>query len=269
MTETPSSDELQPVASSAADDIVVVKDLEKRYGHMKAVDGISFTVRRSEIFALAGPNGAGKTSTLEMLETLRSIDGGTATIAGIDVATQPYEIRKIIGVQLQAAAFQDKVTLAESLRMFAAFYGKRIDVAQLLAEVGLNEKARSYPEQLSGGQRQRFSVAVALVNEPQVLFLDEVTTGLDPQARRNMWDLIRSISQRGITIVLTSHYMEEVETLADQLAILDEGKLIALDTPQAMIEQLIGRGFKREAVIQPANLEDVYIDLTGKELRDE
>ena len=250
------------------EDIVVVRDLEKRYGQVTAVKKISFTVRRGEIFAIAGPNGAGKTTTLEMLETLRPAGGGSASIAGIDVAEHPREIRRIIGVQLQSSAFQDKVTLAESLRMFASFYDRSVDTAQLLADVDLAEKAKSYPEQLSGGQRQRFSIAVALVNEPQVLFLDEVTTGLDPQARLNMWEHIKNIRDKGITVVLTSHYMEEVEELADRLAILDEGEIIALDSPKNLIQKLIDSGFRREAQVLPANLEDVYIDLTGKELRD-
>lgn len=249
-------------------DIIVVEGLTKRYGNTTTVKGISFTVREGEVFGILGPNGAGKTTTLEMIEALRSIDEGSVILDGIDVAKHPQKIRHIIGIQLQSSAFYDKVTLREQLVMFASFYGKQVDPMELLRSVELEDKANSYPEKLSGGQKQRFSIASALVNEPRVLFLDEPTTGLDPQARRHLWDLIKSIKKRGITVVLTSHYMEEAQLLCDRLAIMDSGKIIAMDSPKKMIKDLLDRGFKKPEVVEQADLEDVYIDLTGKALRE-
>ena len=248
--------------------IIEVNGLTKQYGGKTVVSSISFSVREGEIFGVLGPNGAGKTTTLEMIEALRPIDAGTVTVDGLDVGHEAAKIKHIIGVQLQSSAFFEKITLREQLVMFASFYGKKIDPMELLQQVDLVEKARSYPEKLSGGQKQRFSIAVALVNEPRVLFLDEPTTGLDPQARRNLWELIQTIKKRGITIVLTSHYMEEAELLCDRLAIMDSGKIIALDTPKKLIKNLLASGFKKPQIVEQANLEDVYIDLTGKALRD-
>lgn len=248
--------------------IIEVQGLTKKYGGKTAVDSISFSVREGEIFGVLGPNGAGKTTTLEMIEALRPIDAGTVTVDGLDVGHEAAKIKHIIGVQLQSSAFFEKMTLSEQLVMFASFYKKVIDPIELLERVDLAEKVKSYPEKLSGGQRQRFSIAVALVNEPRVLFLDEPTTGLDPQARRNLWKLIQKINKRGITIVLTSHYMEEAELLCDRLAIMDNGKIIALDTPKKLIKDLLAKGFKKPQIVEQANLEDVYIDLTGKALRD-
>lgn len=248
--------------------IISVKSLTKRYGKKETVKGISFDVREGEVFGILGPNGAGKTTTLEMIEALRPIDGGSVVLDGIDVAKHPQKIRHIIGIQLQSSAFYDKVTLKEQLRMFGSFYGKSVDPMKLLEDVELTDKANSYPEKLSGGQRQRFSIASALVNEPRVLFLDEPTTGLDPQARRHLWDLIQQIKKRGITVVLTSHYMEEAQLLCDRLAIMDDGNIIALDSPKTMIKDLLGRGFKKPETVEQADLEDVYIDLTGKALRE-
>ena len=248
--------------------IIEVKDLEKTYGDIKVVKGISFEVREGEIFGILGPNGAGKTTTLEMIEALRPIDGGEVLLDSIDVAKHPHRIREIIGIQLQSTAFYDKVTLKEQLNMFASFYGRKIDPMELLDAVELREKASSYPEKLSGGQRQRFSIATALVNDPRVLFLDEPTTGLDPQSRRHLWELVKSIKKRGITVVLTSHYMEEAQLLCDRLAVMDEGKIIALDSPKNMIKDLLKRGFKKKEIVEQADLEDVYIDLTGKALRE-
>lgn len=248
--------------------IIVVEGLTKRYGSTTTVKGISFTVREGEVFGILGPNGAGKTTTLEMIEALRLIDDGSVILDGIDVAKHPGKIKHIIGIQLQSSAFYDKVTLKEQLNMFASFYGKQVDPMELLRSVELEDKANSYPEKLSGGQKQRFSIASALVNEPRVLFLDEPTTGLDPQARRHLWDLITSIKKRGITVVLTSHYMEEAQLLCDRLAIMDSGKIIAMDSPKKMIKDLLGRGFKKPEVVEQADLEDVYIDLTGKALRE-
>lgn len=248
--------------------IIEVSDLTKRYSDKIAVDNISFEVKTGEIFGILGPNGAGKTTTMEMIEAMRPIDDGKVVLDGIDVAKHPQKIKHIIGIQLQSSAFYDKVNLTESLKMFASFYGTKIDPMKLLTDVELADKAKSFPEKLSGGQRQRFSIATALVNNPKVLFLDEPTTGLDPQARRNLWDLIRQIKQRGITVILTSHYMEEAQLLCDRLAIMDNGKIIAMDTPENLIKQLLSRGFKKKQTIEAADLEDVYIDLTGKELRE-
>lgn len=253
---------------SKPNNIIEVDGLTKRYGGKTVVDNISFSVREGEVFGVLGPNGAGKTTTLEMIEALRPIDKGSVTVDGFDVKRDADKIKHIIGIQLQSSAFFEKITLREQLLMFASFYGKTIDPMQLLAQVELTDKVNSYPEKLSGGQKQRFSIASALVNDPRVLFLDEPTTGLDPQARRNLWDLIKSIKSRGITIVLTSHYMEEAEILCDRLAIMDSGKIIALDTPKQLIQDLLGRGFQKKQVVEQADLEDVYIDLTGKALRD-
>lgn len=247
--------------------ILVVKDLQKSYDDKKVVNGISFEVKKGEIFGILGPNGAGKTTTLEMIEALRPIDGGTVTIDGIDVADNPYVIRSIIGVQPQSPAFQDKTKLSELIELFAAAYGERVDVQKFLEEVNLQEKASSFVENLSGGQKQRFSIAAALVHNPKVFFMDEPTTGLDPQARRNLWDLVRDVRDRGITVILTTHYMDEAEILCDRVAIMDQGNIIKLDTPKALIKDLLGRGFKKAQHVEQADLEDVFIDLTGKKLR--
>jgi ABC-2 type transport system ATP-binding protein len=248
--------------------ILEVRDLHKRYGNKVAVDGISFTVEAGEVFGILGPNGAGKTTTLEMIETLREIDGGSVLVNGIDVAKQPQKIKHIIGVQPQSPAFMDKVTLVEQLEQLASAYGQRVHARHLLAEVGLTDKANSFVENLSGGQRQRFSIVASLVHEPKVFFMDEPTTGLDPQARRNLWDLVRTIRDKGTTVVLTTHYMEEAEVLCDRVAIMDSGRIIALDTPDSLIRQLLKRGFNKKQHVAQANLEDVFIDLTGKDLRD-
>ena len=248
--------------------IIDVHGLTKRYGDQTVVKGIDFSVKKGEIFGILGPNGAGKTTTLEMLEALRTIDGGTAVIDGIDVAKHPKKIKDIIGIQLQSTNFYDHLTLTEQLRMFASLYGGKVDVAALLAKVQLTEKAKNYVEQLSGGQKQRFAIASTLVNSPKVLFMDEPTTGLDPQARRNLWELIKQIREEGVTIVLTTHYMDEAELLCDRLAIMDNGQIITTDSPHNLIQQLLKRGFKKKQVVEQANLEDVFIDLTGKAIRD-
>lgn len=248
--------------------MVTASNLTKTYGGKNVVDGISFEVKPGEVFGILGPNGAGKTTTLEMLEALRPIDGGEATINGIDVAKKPYGVRAVIGVQPQSPSFQDKTKLTELLDLFASAYGLRVDAMKHLRDVQLEDKASSYVEQLSGGQRQRFSIAAALVHEPKVFFLDEPTTGLDPQARRNLWDLIKKIKKRGVTVVITTHYMDEAELLCDRIAVMDNGKIISLDTPKNLIKNLLAKGFTKEQQVQQANLEDVFIDLTGKALRD-
>lgn len=247
--------------------IVEVKNLVKKYDDKAVVDGISFEVKRGEIFGILGPNGAGKTTTLEMLEAMRPIDGGTAKINGINVAEDPYAIRQIIGVQPQSPGFQDKTKLSEILEMFASAYGEKVDVKEFLADVQLLEKKDSFVENLSGGQKQRFSIAAALVHRPKVFFLDEPTTGLDPQARRNLWKLIQDVRDKGVTVIITTHYMDEAELLCDRIAIMDNGKIVKLDTPKNLIKQLLGKGFTKKQHVEQANLEDVFIDLTGKELR--
>jgi ABC-2 type transport system ATP-binding protein len=199
---------------------------------------------------------------------MRPIDSGTAFLNGIDVAKEHNKIKSIIGVQPQTAAFEEKMKLTELLSFFASTYGRKVDPIEILSEVQLKEKASEYPENLSGGQRQRFSIATALVNEPKVLFLDEPTTGLDPQSRRNLWDLIKDIRRKGVTVILTTHYMDEAEMLCDRVAIMDNGKIIALDKPKKLIKALIGRGFEKKEKVAQANLEDVFIDLTGRDLRE-
>lgn len=248
--------------------IVEVKNLTKKYGKITAVDGISFEVKEGEVFGILGPNGAGKTTTLEMLEALREIDGGTATLAGIDISKNPDKIKALIGVQPQTPSFEEKTKLTELIRFFSSTYGEKVDPMKFLKDVQLSEKANSYVEDLSGGQRQRFSIAAALVHGPKVFFLDEPTTGLDPQARRNLWDLIREVRDRGVTVIMTTHYMDEAELLCDRIAVMDSGKIIAMDTPKNLIKDLLKKGFKKTAIVEQANLEDVFIDLTGKDLRD-
>ena len=251
-----------------ADTIVKVKNLKKSYGDKVAVNGISFEVEKGEVFGILGPNGAGKTTTLEMIETLREIDGGSVTVDGINVADKPNAIKQIIGVQPQTASFQDKQKLTEIIEMFAAAYGEQVNPKAFLDSVQLSDHADSYVEQLSGGQRQRLSIAAALVHSPKVFFMDEPTTGLDPQARRNLWDLVNEVSDRGVTVIMTTHYMEEAELLCDRVAIMDNGKIIALDTPKNLIKQLLKRGFTKKHEIEQADLDDVFIDLTGKGLRE-
>lgn len=251
-----------------AQTILEVTNLVKTYGDRNVVDGISFQVKKGEVFGILGPNGAGKTTTLEMIEGMRQIDGGTAVIDGINVHADPWAVRRIIGVQPQSPAFQDKQKLTEIIEMFSATYGEKVNAKKFLNEVNLGDKANSYPEKLSGGQRQRLSIAAALVHNPKVFFLDEPTTGLDPQARRNLWELIRDIQKKGVTVILTTHYMDEAELLCDRIAVMDHGKIIALDTPKNLIKALLKRGFKKAQHVEQANLEDVFIDLTGKALRD-
>lgn len=212
--------------------ILKADKLKKVYDGKPVVNGISFEVKKGEIFGILGPNGAGKTTTLEMLETMRPIDGGTAIIDGVDVAKNPSKIKALIGVQPQTPSFEEKTKLIGLIEFFASAYGEKVDAKAFLEDVQLLEKANSYPEQLSGGQRQRFSIAAALVHGPKVFFLDEPTTGLDPQARRNLWDLIREVQSRGVSVIMTTHYMDEAELLCDRVAVMDKGEIIALDTPK-------------------------------------
>jgi ABC-2 type transport system ATP-binding protein len=249
--------------------IITVRDLRKRYGSLQAVDGVSFEVAEGEVFGILGPNGAGKTTTLEMIEGMRTIDSGSALVDGLDVSRDPRGVKARIGIQLQASSFFDELNLVELLELFGHLYGRQVDAAVLLADVELSDKAQSQVGTLSGGQKQRFSIAAALVNEPRVLFLDEPTTGLDPQARRHLWGLVAQIKSRGHTVVLTTHYMEEAEELCDRVAIMDAGRIVALDAPRGLVDALIGRGFRKERVERLASLEDVFIDLTGHQLRED
>jgi ABC-2 type transport system ATP-binding protein len=249
--------------------IIEVRDLVKRYGDFTAVKGISFDVREGEIFCVVGPNGAGKTTTLEIIETLKDPTSGTVNIDGYDVVKSPWQVKRRIGVQLQAAGFYPSLNLRELLELFAGLYDVKIDPMAMLRKVQLEDKANARFEKLSGGQKQRFSIASTLVNQPRVVFLDEPSTGLDPQARLNLWDLVREIQKDGITVVLTTHYMEEAEQLSDHVAIMDEGKIVASGTPDTLIDALLARGFKKPEVVKLASLEDVFLDITGKQLRDD
>ncbi len=248
--------------------MVEVNNLRKSYGTIEAVKGIKFDVKKGEIFGILGPNGAGKTTTLEMIEGLRPIDEGEVLLDGLDVNKDLQKAKYRIGVQLQDSAFHDRLNLVELIEMFAAAYNQTADASKLLKQVRLENKAKSTVATLSGGQRQRFSIATALVNNPKVLFLDEPTTGLDPQARRNLWELIKTINKRGVTVIMTTHYMDEAEKLCDRVAIMDEGEIVALESPKVLIKELLSKGFKKEQQVEQASLEDVFIDLTGKELRD-
>lgn len=249
--------------------IIEVKNLVKKYSNFTAVKGISFDVYQGEIFGLLGPNGAGKTTTLEIIETLRDQTEGEVLVGGYSIDNNQDEIKSMIGVQLQQAGFYPRLNLNEVLELFAGLYDVEIDPIEILSMVGLVDKAKSMHTTLSGGQKQRFSIATTLVNKPKIIFLDEPTTGLDPQARRNLWELIKKIRNEGATIMITTHYMDEAEVLCDRVGIIDEGKIIAIDTPEKLIDQLVSRGFRKEKRVQEATLEDVFIDLTGKEIREE
>lgn len=302
--------------------IISVQQLTKRYRDFTAVDNISFDVAHGEIFGILGPNGAGKTSTLEMMEGLKRISDGDAIINGISVKNNPAAVKHIIGVQLQSSSFYDLMNLKELLEFFGTLYGRDVDALALLGKVSLTDKWKSQAKELSGGQRQRLSIAVALVNDPLVIFLDEPTTGLDPQARRHLWDLIRGIQKAGTTVILTTHYMEEAEVLCDRIAIMDSAKIIAIGAlselltmvdQRATVSFMANNGVKHEELkkldavsdvqvmkenvtmhtthiqrtlralieydqthpmnftdlqVHETNLEDVFLTLTGKSLRD-
>ena len=249
--------------------IITVKDLVKNYGNFSAVKGISFEVYEGEIFGLLGPNGAGKSTTLEIIETLRKKTSGQITVCGMDLDKEPENIKKIIGVQLQSAGYYPGLSLTELLQLFAGLYNEDIKPLEFLELVNLTDKAKAKFKDLSGGQKQRFSIATTLINKPRIVFLDEPTTGLDPQARRNLWELIKSIRAQGTTVIITTHYMDEAEQLCDRIAIMDEGKIISLDSPDKMIDDLVSTGFERPKQVKGANLEDVFIQLTGKQMRDD
>ncbi len=249
--------------------IISVKNLVKKYGEFEAVKAINFDVYEGEIFGLLGPNGAGKSTTLEIMETLRKKTSGKVYVAGLDLDTSPDEIKKITGVQLQASGYYPGLKLTELIELFSGLYNRPVRPMELLAMVNLQEKAGAKYKDLSGGQKQRFSIATTLINDPKIVFLDEPTTGLDPQARRNLWELIHSIRSKGTTVILTTHYMDEAEELCDRVAIIDSGRIVAINSPHALIDDLVESGFERKKEVRQANLEDVFIQLTGKEFRDE
>ena len=249
--------------------IISVKDLHKKYGDFEAVKGISFEVYEGEIFGLLGPNGAGKSSTLEIIETLREKTSGEVLVDGLNLDQSPDAIKKIIGVQLQSSGYYPGLNLTELIELFSGLYNRSVDVKELLGLVNLQDKAKAKFKELSGGQKQRFSIATTLINQPKIIFLDEPTTGLDPQARRNLWDLISGIRDKGTTVIITTHYMDEAEVLCDRVAIVDSGKIVAINSPHTLIDDLVATGFHRRQEVKKASLEDVFLNLTGKEWRDE
>ena len=248
--------------------ILNVKDLKKSYINpdtkekFNAVDGISFEIETTQIYGILGPNGAGKTTTLEMIEGLTDIDGGFACVSGLDVAENPYKVKEIIGVQLQSNEYFDSLSLKELLILFGKLYKNNINVNDLLNSVDLLDKVNAKPEELSGGQKQRFSIACALVNQPLVLFLDEPTTGLDPQAKHNLWKLIKTLNLSGMTIILTTHNMEEAEKLCHKVAIMDKGKIMSEGSPKDLIAKFDSENAEK------GNLENVFLHLTGRGLRE-
>ena len=248
--------------------IITVKNLVKNYGKFNAVKGISFEVQEGEIFGLLGPNGAGKSTTLEIIETLREKTSGEVIVDGWNLDKEPGEIKKIIGVQLQTSGYYPGLNLLQLIELFCGLYNRDVDPMELLDMVNLREKAKAKFKDLSGGQKQRFSVATTLINDPRIIFLDEPTTGLDPQARRSLWELVKNIRERGTTVIITTHYMDEAEYLCDRVAIIDSGTIVALDSPDKLIDNLVDGGFEKPKEVKKANLEDVFIHLTGHTLRD-
>jgi ABC-2 type transport system ATP-binding protein len=244
---------------------VKCQKLQKRYGDVVAVDGLSFDVHRGECFGLLGPNGAGKTTTIEILEGLLTPDAGDVEVLGLRWSTHEPELRQRLGIQLQESQFTDKLTVEETLRLFRSFYDRGRSIDELLALVELESKRKSWVVKLSGGQKQRLSVACAMVGNPDLLFLDEPSTGLDPQSRRQLWEVLQRFRTGGGTILLTTHYMDEAEVLCDRVAIVDHGRMIALDTPKALVAALGAP----KVVVHEGTLEDVFMSLTGRHLRDE
>ncbi|MGH8946223.1 MAG: ABC transporter ATP-binding protein [Acidimicrobiia bacterium] len=241
---------------------VEVRELIKVYprpggGTLRALDGITFQVRAGEFFGFLGPNGAGKTTALEIIEGIRKPTSGAVRVLGFDPRKNLDEVKRLIGVQLQAASYFSLLTIEEILELFGSFYPRRRSPAELLDTVGLLDKKRAYVRQLSGGQQRRFSVAAALVNDPDVVFLDEPTTGLDPQMRHSLWELLRQLNREGKTIVLTTHYMEEAELLADRVAIIDQGRIRAIDSPRDLIARLDGVGHIEFATARPVDIDEL------------
>jgi ABC-2 type transport system ATP-binding protein len=218
--------------------VIEVEHLSKRYRDVVAVDDVSFTVERGEIFGILGPNGAGKTTTVEMIEGLRTPDGGTVRVLGLDPRRDGAELRQRVGVQLQESQLPDKLEVAEALELYGSFYDRPADRRRLLEDLGLADRRDAKFGKLSGGQKQRLSIALALIGNPEIAILDELTTGLDPQARRDTWELIEQIRDRGVTVVLVTHFMEEAERLADRVAVIDAGRLVAIDSPTGLVSRL-------------------------------
>src|ERR1700688_3949524 len=233
--------------------VLRVENLTKRYGDVEAVRGISFEVNEGEVFGLLGPNGAGKTSTVEILEGLRNADGGTVSVCGYDPQRNPDELKREIGASLQSTEMTDKLRVMEALRLFAGFYKRRRDPEDLLKRFGLEEKRNAFYSQLSGGQKQRLALAMALVNDPRVLFFDEPTAGLDPQVRREIYDIIEELRRDKKTILMTTHYIEEAERLCDRVAIVDHGKVIALGSPRELKQRSGGKTRIEVKLARPAN----------------
>jgi len=246
--------------------IISVQQLSKKYGDFVAVDQISFEVEAGTIFGLLGSNGAGKTTTLEIIETLKSKDAGTVIVDGWNLEDNIQEIKKIIGVQLQASGYFPNLNLKELIDLFSGMYNISVDANEILKSVQLEDKAKNKFKQLSGGQKQRFSIATTTIHKPKIVFLDEPTTGLDPKARRELWDQILAMKAAGTTIVITTHYLDEAEYLCDHVAIMDKGKIVKRGTPQEMIDELLATGYESKLVRKALSLEDVFIALTGKEL---
>jgi ABC-2 type transport system ATP-binding protein len=249
--------------------VVEVKGLTKKYGDVIAVNDVSFEIEEGEIFGLLGPNGAGKTTTVELIEGLRKSDSGFIKVCGIDVSDGIDKAKELIGVQLQTTTLYDKIRIGEAIDLFGGYYQKSLPATQILDELSLSDKEGSFVDVLSGGQRQRLALALALVNDPEILFLDEPTTGLDPQARRNVWDIVERLRERGKTIILTTHYMEEAERLCDRIGIMDQGKIIALDAPrdliakqnlESAIELITSNGVSKEFFHKLPNVSNVTQD---------
>ena len=254
---------MRPESDDHASAALSVRDLHKNYGSFQAVKGISFSVAPGEIFGLLGPNGAGKTTTIEIIIGLRAATSGFVSVFGADVVKEKSLARGMLGVQLQESEFFEHLTLKEQLEYLGACYGVRPDAAALLALVDLQDRPGWKVKQLSGGQQQRFALAAALVNDPQLVLLDEPSTGLDPTARRQLWGLIRQLRDNGRTIVLSTHYMEEAEALCDRVAIMDKGLIAAIDSPAQLVDNLIATGFRRHVEVRGATLEDVFLNATG------
>ncbi len=246
--------------------IIVVENLVKKYGTFEAVKGISFEVKTGQIFGLLGQNGAGKTTTLEIIETLRPKTSGKVSICGFDLDKEPQSIKETIGVQLQDSGFYPNLNLVQILELFAGLYNKKIDPISFLDQVQLREKANNKVKELSGGQRQRFSLATTLINDPKIIFLDEPTTGLDPHARRSLWQLIQDQRAKGTTFVITTHYMDEAEQLCDQIAIMDKGKIIANGSIEMLTQLALETGYQKKAPPATIPLEDIFLHLSGQEM---
>ena len=236
-----------------ANPILQVENLVKRYGDLEAVRGVSFSVEEGEVFGLLGPNGAGKTSTIEVLEGLRVADGGRVSVCGFDPVRNPTELKREIGAALQSTSLPDKLKVTEALRLFSSFYNRGRQPEELLKRFGLEEKRNAFYSQLSGGQKQRLALALALVNDPKVLFLDEPTAGLDPQVRREIYDIVEELKHEKKTIVLTTHYTEEAERLCDRVAIIDHGKVIAQGTPRELKQRSANTSRVEVRLAKPAS----------------